>query len=323
MVVGLLNKITRTAVLGAGEMGHGIAQVFAQAGCDVALYDIDGEALNKVKDKINTNLLFLQKHGVIARETIPFTLTRINLEPDFNATVSKADLILEAVPERLDLKRDIFTQAEKVCHKTAILSTTTSVIRVGDIAEALKTPERLVGTHWMNPPYVLPLVEIIRAPQTKDAVIKRVQKFLGEQCGKRTVTCNDTPGFIVNRLAGAVLTEAATLIEEGVASHIEIDRVFKEHLGPVFLQYGPFGNLDYIGLDVIVLAAKYLSWALEDDRYKLPKWLEDTVLKGNLGIKSGKGIYDYPDQSPEQLRQKRAEELLILLQKIGLATDRE
>ncbi|MFX1510472.1 MAG: 3-hydroxyacyl-CoA dehydrogenase family protein [Promethearchaeota archaeon] len=315
-----MSKITRTAVLGAGAMGHGIAQVFAQAGCDVELYDIDEKALSQVKDKINANLLFLQRRRAIARETIPFTLTRINLEPDFDAAVSRANLILEAVPERLDLKREIFAQAERVCRKTAILSSTTSVIRVGDIAEGLKTPERLVGTHWMNPPYVLPLVEIIRAPQTKKTVVNRVQKFLEEQCGKRTITCNDAPGFIVNRLAGAVLTEAAALIEEGVASHVEIDRAFKEHLGPVFLQYGPFGNLDYIGLDVIVLAAKYLSWALDDERYKLPKWLEDTVLKGNLGIKSGKGIYDYHNQSPEQLRQKRAEELLILLQKVGLKT---
>jgi 3-hydroxyacyl-CoA dehydrogenase len=322
-VVEPLSKITQTAVLGAGAMGHGIAQVFAQAGCDVNLYDIDREALDQVKEKINANLLFLHKHRAITRETIPFTLTRINLEPDFDAAVSKADLILEAVPERLDLKRDIFEQAEKTCPKKAILSSTTSVIRVGDIAEELKTPERLVGTHWMNPPYVLPLVEIIRAPRTKETAVKQVQNFLEKQCGKRTVICNDAPGFIVNRLAGAVLTEAATLIEEGVASHVEIDRAFKEHLGPVFLQYGPFGNLDYIGLDVIVLAAKYLSWALDDERYKLPKWLEDTVLKGNLGIKSGKGIYDYPNQSPEQLRQKRAEELLILLQKVGLEANLE
>ncbi|TRO54873.1 hypothetical protein E2P64_08220, partial [Candidatus Bathyarchaeota archaeon] len=141
-----------------------------------------------------------------------------------------------------------------------------------------------------------------------------------EECGKRTIICNDTPGFVVNRLAGAVLKEAANLIEEDVATHIEIDRAWKEHLGPVFLQYGPFGNLDYIGLDVVVLAAKYLAWALNDEGYKLPQWLENTVLKGNLGIRTGKGIYEYPDQTPEDLRRKRAEELLVLLQKVGLAT---
>ena len=316
-------KISRTAVLGAGAMGHGIAQVFAQAGCDVELFDIDREVLNNAKDHINQNLLFLMKHRIIARETIPFTLTRINLEPDFEKAVAKADLILEAVPERLDLKQEIFSKAESVCSKKAILTSTTSVIRVGDIAEKLQRPERLVGSHWMNPPFVLPLVEIIRAPKTSEAALNQVREFLENQCEKRTLTCNDTPGFIVNRLAGAVLTEAASLIEEGAATHLEIDQAWKEHLGPVFLQYGPFGNIDYIGLDVIVLAAKYMAWALNDERYKLPKWLEAIVMRGDLGIKTGKGIYDYADQTPEQLRKKRAEKLLLLLQKIGLEPERE
>lgn len=318
-----MKEITRTTVLGAGKMGHGIAQVFAQAGCDVELYDIDSKALDQVKEHISTNLHFLLSHKVITKKSIPSTLSRINLEPNFETAVSKADLILEAVPERLDLKRDIFTKAESVCSEKTILTSTTSVIRVGDIGEALQRPERLVGTHWMNPPFVLPLVEIIRAPNTSEQALNHVKAFLEKQCGKRTLICNDTPGFIVNRLAGAILKEAAILIEEGVASHLEIDQAWKEHLGPVFLQYGPFGNLDYIGLDVIVLAAKYLAWALDDDQYKLPKWLEDTVLKGDLGIKTGKGIYEYPNQSPEELQRKRAEELLVLLQKVGLESERK
>jgi 3-hydroxybutyryl-CoA dehydrogenase len=316
-----LAKIKRTAVLGAGAMGHGIAQVFAQAGCDVKLYDIDSEVLRQAKDHINTNLLLLASYRIIPRESIPFTLTRIDPVSDFDVAVSNADLILEAVPERLDLKRDVFAKTEASCTKKAILTSTTSVIRVGEIAEALQNPKRLVGTHWMNPPYVLPLVEIIRAPRTAETALNQVKNFLEQECGKRTVTCNDAPGFIVNRLAGAVLTEAALLIEKGIATHEEIDRAWKEHLGPVFLQYGPFGNLDYIGLDVIVLAAKYLAWALNDKQYELPKWLEDTVHKGHLGIKTGKGIYEYPDQSPEELRQKRAEDLLVLLQKIGLVSE--
>jgi 3-hydroxyacyl-CoA dehydrogenase len=302
-------------------MGHGIAQVFAQAGCAVELYDIDTKALDHAKDHIKANLQFLLNYKVITKESIPVSLSRINLEPDFDSAVSNADLILEAAPERLDLKRELFSNVEAVCSTKAILTSTTSVIRVGDIAEGLKRPERLVGTHWMNPPYVLPLVEIIRAPKTSEQAINHVKTFLEKQCGKRTLICNDTPGFIVNRLAGAILKEAAILIEEGVATHKEIDQAWKEHLGPVFLQYGPFGNLDYIGLDVIVLAAKYLAWALDDDQYKLPKWLEDTVLKGDLGIKTGKGIYEYPNQSPEQLQQKRAEKLLELLQKVGLASE--
>jgi 3-hydroxyacyl-CoA dehydrogenase len=316
-------EITKTAVLGAGAMGHGIAQVFAQAGCSVQLYDIDEKTLKQVKDHISANLQFLVKFQLFTPNAIPSILTRITPEPDFEAAVSNVEVILEAVPERLDLKRDVFTKAEQYCSKDTILASTTSVIRVGDIADALQTPERLVGTHWMNPPFVLPLVEVIRGPKTTEPAVQRMTTFLENQCGKRTITCNDTPGFIVNRLAGAVLTEAAKLIEEGVASHLEIDQAWKEHLGLIFLKYGPFGNLDYIGLDVIVLAAKYLAWSLQEDRYKLPQWLEDIVLKGNLGIKTGKGIYEYPNQSVETLREKRATELLELMRKIGLSPNRK
>lgn len=314
-----MKEITKTTVLGAGAMGHGIAQVFAQAGCEVTLYDIDQQILDHAKEQVNANLLLLKNHKIIQRENIPLILSRITPEPNFDTAVTDADLVLEAVPERLDLKREIFTKAETKCPKDAILTSTTSVIRVGDIAEAIKTPHRLVGTHWMNPPFVLPLVEVIRAPKTSETVIEQTRTFLEQKCGKRTVTCNDTPGFIVNRLAGAILTEAAKLIEEGIASHVEIDRAWKEHLGLIFLLYGPFGNLDYIGLDVLVMAAKYLAWALEDDKYTLPKWLEEKALKGDLGVKTGKGIYKYVNQSPEQLRQKRAEDIIELLQKVGLA----
>jgi 3-hydroxyacyl-CoA dehydrogenase len=311
-------EIKNTAVLGAGAMGHGVAQVFAQAGCNVRLYDIEDQVLKNVKEHIHANLQFLSKFKLLSPDAIPIILARIDPEDSFESAVSDVELILEAVPERLDLKRDIFTRAEQYCTKETILASTTSVIRVGDIAEAIQKPERLVGTHWMNPPFVLPLVEVIRGPKSAEPAIQRVTTFLETQCGKRTITCNDTPGFIVNRLAGAVLTEAAKLIEEGVASHEEIDQAWKEHLGLIFLKYGPFGNLDYIGLDVIVLAAKYLAWSLQEDRYQLPKWLEETVLKGDLGVKTGKGIYEYPNQTPETLREKRAADLLELMQKVGL-----
>ncbi|MFX1563199.1 MAG: 3-hydroxyacyl-CoA dehydrogenase family protein [Promethearchaeota archaeon] len=312
-----MKEINRTAVIGAGRMGHGIAQVFAQSGCHVSLYDVDEDTLNQAPEHIKANLTLLVQRRVINEENIPTTLDRIHLETNLKTTVAKADLILEAVPERVDIKQDVFSKVEGCCEKDAILSTTTSVIRVGDIASTCKTAERLVGTHWMNPPFVLPLVEIIRGPDTNEEVIKQVRYFLEDKCGKQTVTCGDTPGFLVNRMAGAVLTEAAKLIDEGVATPKDIDRAWKEHLGFIFLQYGPFGNLDYIGLDVIVLAAKYLAWALKDDKYTLPKWLESHVLKGELGVKTGKGIYEYPGQTPEELQLGRVEQLLELLQKVG------
>jgi 3-hydroxyacyl-CoA dehydrogenase len=308
-----MTTITKTTVIGAGAMGHGIAQVFAQAGCRVALYDIDEETLNQAPRHIQGNLQLLAKKKIIRLNSIAPTLDRIKLEPDFKDAISTSELILEAVPERVDLKQDIFTKAEDYCSDKIIFATTTSVIRVGDIASAVQHPERVVGTHWMNPPFVLPLVEIIRGPKTGEWVIDQTRNFLEKVCHKRTVTCNDTPGFLVNRMAGAVLTEAAKLIEEGVATPVELDRAWKEHLGLVFLLYGPFGNLDFIGLDVVVLAAKYLAWALEDKRYTLPKWLEEKMQQGDLGVKTGKGFYDYGGKSLSELRQTRIEDILHLL----------
>ncbi|MFX1562367.1 MAG: 3-hydroxyacyl-CoA dehydrogenase family protein [Promethearchaeota archaeon] len=316
-----MREINRTAVIGSGIMGHGIAQVFAQAGCQVSLFDVDEKVLKRTPERIQANLRLLAQYGLITEENISSTLDRIHLENSLKTAVTKADLILEAVPERVDIKQDVFSKVEACCDKDAILTTTTSVIRVGDIASACKSAERLVGTHWMNPPYILPLVEIVRGSKTTKKVVEDVRSFLEKKCGKRTVTCGDTPGFLVNRMAGAVLMEAAKLIDEGVATQRDIDQAWKEHLGYILLQYGPFSNLDYIGLDVVVLAAKYLAWALKDDKYKLPRWIESHVLKGELGVKTGKGIYEYPNQTPEDLQLKRAQQLLKLLQRVESSQD--
>lgn len=311
-----MTKINRTAVIGAGLMGRGIAQVFARAGCQVSLYDVDEKALGRALDLIRSDLSLLTRHGVIGEKMIPPVLSRIITRKGLEESVAEADLVVEAVPERVDLKQEVFSRVEACCPEHAILATTTSVIRVGDIASACQRPERVVGTHWMNPPFVLPLVEIVRGPATSKKVVETVRSFLEEKCGKRTVTCGDTPGFLVNRMAAAVLAEAAKLVEEGATSFEDIDRAWKEHLGFVLLLFGPFGNLDYIGLDVVYMAAKYLAWALKDERYTPPSWFEGKVSRGELGVKAGKGIYDYSGRSPEDLWQERVEKLLDILGKV-------
>jgi 3-hydroxyacyl-CoA dehydrogenase len=166
----------------------------------------------------------------------------------------------------------------------------------------------------MNPPFVLPLVEIVKGPSTSEEIVKTVKIFLEEQCGKRTVICKDTPGFLVNRMMAAVLVEASKMIAEGLGTFEDIDRAWKEHLGVIFLEFGPFGNIDHIGLDVVNLAANYLAFTLEDERYRPPEWLLEKVNNGDLGTKSGKGIYDYGGKSAEDMRLERVEKLLKLLQ---------
>jgi len=308
-----MTKIQTTHVIGAGAMGHGIAQVFAQSGCDVVISDVNEEILKTAKKHIETNLRFLVQYGEVKESEIPDILNRIITVLSTAETNYDADFIIEAVPEDVDLKQKVLGAAEKACRPDAILATTTSVIQVGDIGAELERPEQFVGAHWMNPPYALPLVEIIPGSSTRDDVVTSVRSFLENTCGKRTVTCGDAPGFLVNRMAAAVLVEAAKMIEEGVASFEDIDRAWKEHMGYIFLEFGPFGNIDHIGLDTINMAANYLAFVLEDERFRPPAWLQEKVNSGDLGTKTGKGVYDYSGRSPEDLRIERIQRLLELI----------
>lgn len=300
-------------VIGGGAMGHGIAQVFAQSGCDVVLVDINEVVLLNAKKHVGANLELLAQHNLVKEESIGDILDRIVIEPDVSKAPSDVDFVIEAVPEDVELKQRVLGAAAASCSDDAILATTTSVIQVADIAEGMSKPERFIGAHWMNPPYILPLVEIIPGPKTDDAIITAVRMFLEETCGKRTVTCGDAPGFLVNRMAAAVLVEAAKMVEEGIASFEDIDRAWKEHMGYIFLQFGPFGNIDHIGLDVINLAANYLAFVLEDERFRPPAWLQEKIEAGDLGTKSGRGVYDYGGRSPEDLRIERTKKLLEII----------
>lgn len=311
-------KIQKTHVIGAGAMGHGIAQVFAHSGCYVVISDVNEEILQKAKEHIETNLRFLVQYSAVEESKIPDILNRVTTVLSSKDMTYDADFIIEAVPEDLDLKQKVLGAAEKACRPDAILATTTSVIQVGDIGAELARPEQFVGAHWMNPPYALPLVEIIPGPSTRDEIVTSVRSFLEDICGKRTVTCGDAPGFLVNRMAAAVLVEAAKMIEEGVASFEDIDRAWKEHMGYIFLEFGPFGNIDHIGLDTINMAANYLAFVLEDERFRPPAWLQEKVNAGDLGTKSGKGIYDYTGRSPEGLRIERIQRLLELIKARGV-----
>jgi 3-hydroxyacyl-CoA dehydrogenase len=308
-----MKEIKKTLVIGGGAMGHGIAQVFAQSGCDVVIVDIDKEVLMNAKKHIDANLKFLAQYGLVEEDSIVVVLNRIETESDVLKAPSDIDFIIEAVPEDVELKQRVLSGAEAAFSDDAILATTTSVIQVADIAEGINKPERFIGAHWMNPPYILPLVEIIPGPKTSDDVVKRVRRFLEDTCEKQTVTCGDAPGFLVNRMAAAVLVEAAKMVQDGIASFEDIDRAWKEHMGYIFLQFGPFGNIDHIGLDVINLAANYLAFVLEDERFRPPAWLQEKVEAGDLGTKSGKGVYDYGGRSPEDLRIERIRKLLEII----------
>ena len=308
-----MKEISQVSIIGAGLMGHGIAQTCAQASCNVKLYDIKNEILIEALKRVKSNLKLLAEENIIKHQDIDNIISHIKTVNDLEKCVEEADLVIEAVPEDLKLKRKIFREIEKHCPENTILATTTSVIRIGDISEAVEKPERFVGTHWMNPPFILPLVEIVRGPHTSDLTVKRIKEFLENKCKKRTIVCKDSPGFLVNRMAAAVLAEASKLVETSVTTIEDIDKTWTEHLGLIYLLFGPFRNLDYIGLDIVYFASTYLSNVLKDERFKPPEWLISKVRKGHLGIKTGKGIYNYQEKTFEEMYNERIKRIIRIL----------
>jgi len=294
-------------------MGHGIAQTCAQANCNVTLYDIKDKILKEALKRIKSNLELLANENIIDHQDIDKIILRIKMMNDLKKCVKEADLVIEAVPEDLKLKRKIFREVEKYVSEDTILATTTSVIRISDISEAIEKPERMIGTHWMNPPFILPLVEIVRGTHTSDNTVKRIKEFLEDKCKKKTIVCRDIPGFLVNRMAAAVLAEATKLIETGITTIEDIDKTWTEHLGLIYLLFGPFRNLDYIGLDIVYLASIYLSKTLKDERFKPPKWLADKIRMNQLGIKTGKGIYNYQGKTFEEMYNERIKKIIKTL----------
>ncbi len=215
---------------------------------------------------------------------------------------------MEAVFEDLNTKVEVLRKIEKLTD--APLCSNTSVISVDDIAEKLDSPSRFLGVHWMNPPQVMPLVEIVISRFTDSETISSVESFL-KDLGKEVVVCRSQS--LVNRFNAAVLSEASRMIEEGVKPE-DVDRVWKHHLGLLYTLFGPLGNLDYIGLDVAYYASLYLYSRFGDEKFKPPEWLEHKIKRGEVGVKAGKGIYEYGPEAFEE----RVERLRKLLEFLGV-----
>jgi 3-hydroxybutyryl-CoA dehydrogenase len=283
-----VNTITHVGVIGAGTMGHGIAHVSAQAGYDVFVYDVTLEAAKAGVDKIRKNLdIGVEKKKVepAARDAALARLT---------ATASLADLricgmVIEAAPEKMDLKKKLFGELSQLCSAEAILATNTSSLSVTEIAAAATHPERVLGMHFFNPVHLMKLLELVRAHQTSDDTLARAKAF-GEKIGKQMVTVNDSPGFASTRLGLVVGLEAIRMLEEGVASAEDIDRAMELGYG---YPMGPLKLGDLVGLDVRLAIAEYLYQELGSPAFRPPQLLKRMVRAGKLGKKSGQGFYKY------------------------------
>ncbi len=275
-------------VIGAGQMGRGIAQVAAQNGCRVSLVDVSKEQAERGKDRIARDLGRLVDKGKIEAATREAVLERVEPVGDF-AALAVADFVIEAATEALDLKQRIFQRADEAMREEAILASNTSSISLTKLAAATSRPERVIGMHFMNPVPVMKLVEIVRALQTSDETYE-VTRSLAEKMGKVLVTTKDMPGFIVNRMLIPFLNEACFALQEGLGTVEDIDTGAKLGLNHPM---GPFELADLIGLDTVLYIAEVLHREFGDDKYRPPAILRNYVAAGWLGRKSGRGFYEY------------------------------
>jgi len=286
----------RIACIGAGRMGRGIALAFARAGYDISIFDLkkrsDGDWKKLQADamaEMEAALAMLAELGAGS----PGALARIRMVPYAEAQVlSEAELIFEAVPETLNAKRDAFERLCKLASPHAILASTTSTILVTDLVPLVTHPERLLNAHWLNPAYVIPLVELSAHAGTSKKVIEKLRSLL-EEAGKVPVLCGPTPGYIVPRLQALIMNEAARMVEEGAASAEDIDKATRYGLGLRFAAIGVIEFIDYGGNDILYYASRYLAETVSRERYTAPENVQRLMREGHLGLKSGQGFYDY------------------------------
>ena len=288
------------AIIGAGTMGNGIAQTFAQNGFTVKLIDISEKSLGKGIDSIFSNLDRMITKGTITEEDKFKTLNNIITYTDIEDGVVGVDLVVEAAPENLELKLKIFKQLNEVCAHNTIFATNTSSISITQIAGVVTHPERVIGMHFMNPVPLMPLVEVIRSDKTSDEVTQIIMT-LAQKLGKTPVEVNDAPGFIANRILMPMINEAIEALSSKVAGVHEIDTVMKLGMGHPM---GPLQLADFIGLDVCLAILNVMYDGFKNPKYAPSSLLINMVNNGKLGVKSGEGFYDYSEKPPIPQRGK-------------------
>jgi 3-hydroxybutyryl-CoA dehydrogenase len=283
-----IDSIKTVAMLGAGTMGNGIAHVFARAGYNVILRDVEQRFLDRGMETIAKNLDREVKKGKLTEAEKPEVLGRLKPVTDF-AAIAAADFVVEAVPEKLEIKRAVLTEVDRLVRPEVILASNTSSISVTTLAAMTKRPERFVGMHFMNPVPVMVLVEVIRALQTGDEAFATTME-LAKKLGKTPVAVNDAPGFVSNRVLMPLINEAAYTVMEGTARPEAVDAVMKLGMNHPM---GPLELADFIGLDVCVDILNVLLEGLGDPKYRACPLLKKYVAAGWLGRKSGRGFYEY------------------------------
>jgi len=314
-----LQEISDITVLGAGIMGHGIAQSFLMGGYPVRLYDIKESILDTAKAHIEESLGLFSQFDLIGEQDINSALSRLSTTTDLKAAVEGSDFIVEAAPEDLSLKQGLFQQVESLCGRDTIIATNTSSLTLRDIGARVKDKERLVITHWFNPPHIVPTVEVVKAEQTSEETMETTYELLAKIRKLPVKIYQELPGFVVNRIQVAMVREVFDLYEKGVASAEDIDKAVKGSFGFRLASIGPLLTADLGGLELWLKVAENLLPQIQSSTDP-PKALQSLVSQGHFGIKTGKGFYDYAvDFSKAELDaavQKRDREFLNRLKQL-------
>jgi 3-hydroxybutyryl-CoA dehydrogenase len=282
-------NIQTVGVIGSGTMGAGIAQVVSQQGFVVRLYDIKDDIVSRAAAKIHAQWDKMTEKGRLTPEACAAAKSRLTTTAEL-ADLHDCQLVIEAAPERIDIKQDIFRRLEQICAPDAILATNTSSLSVTSIAGSTQSPHRIAGLHFFNPAPLMPLVEVVRGLRTEEYTMELLTAFT-RQIGKHPVLCQDTPGFIVNRVARPFHNEALRIMGDRLASPQQIDRIMKKAGG---FRMGPFELQDMIGLDINFSATKSVYEGMfGDPRFRPHYYQLRMVESGNLGRKSGRGYYVY------------------------------
>lgn len=310
-----LEQIKNMSVVGAGLMGHGIGLTYALGGYRVILNDTSDEILNTATRHIRDNLETLAENAIISQNSIDDVLSRLTTTSDIEKAVRDADFITEAVSENVEVKRNIFNKLDALCPEHAILASNTSSLVLKDFTAGVKRKDRILITHWINPPHIVPLVEVVRGEDTSDEVFEVACALLKKVRKLPVKIHREIPGFVVNRIQAGMLREVWSLWEQGIASPEDIDLAVKGSFGFRLAAIGPLETCDFGGLNFWYNITDRLFKQISSSQ-KPPEALRRKIESGELGLKSGRGFFDYTERGREdavKLRDKRFIQLLKLI----------
>jgi 3-hydroxybutyryl-CoA dehydrogenase len=306
--------INNISVIGAGFIGPGIAQIFASRYYNVRLLDIKDEILSKAIGSLRSNLFKMAEKGIVSESEIEPIVKRVKTTTSMGEATSDAQLVIECVTENLELKQKVFQKLDQLCPPETLLATNTSVISITEIASKARRRDRILGTHFWNPPYIIPLVEVVKGAETSEESVETTYRLL-RKAGKHPVkVMKDVPGFVGNRLQHALWREAISIVENGIAEPATVDEVIKEGFGIRLPVLGPLENADMVGLDLTLAIHDYILKYLSSSPSPSPL-LRQKVGRKELGFKTGQGFYAWSVEEAQRSREKLLDYLLDRMQK--------